>query len=234
MRGTVAGTVFLVGLCVPAEARGAEWWALSRENVRVWTGLSAGPDSLYAYAGGSYSLAGEGEGVLLRLGLGSGEYETDEADSIAVPLYEADLMVGYRLHRWSGAFTAYAGLAYAEHHNPKPGAELSGSAMGLKLQIEAYQPIGDVGYLALFANASSAFDTFHAHARAAYRWNDSLVFGPEAAILGCGDFDEARGGLSIGYRFRETTEFGLSGGYGFALDDGEGGFYAGVNVYSGL
>lgn len=209
---------------------------VSAEALRVWTGLSAGPDSLYGYAGASYALSGDGDGqgLLARIGLGSGEYQTDAPQSVTVLHYDADLMVGYRRFLGESALTLYGGVDFAEHDNPDTENELRGSKIGGKVQAEAYVPLGEAIYVSAFGNYSSGFDMFNAEAKALYRWNERLAVGPSAAVLGNEDFDQARTGLAAAWRLRRKTEIGMSAGYAWALEDGDSGVYAGVNIYTGF
>jgi hypothetical protein len=199
-----------------------------------WTGLSAGPDYFYAYAGSAIFLSGNKEagGFLTRFGLGGGRYRTNGDDPHNVAQYDVDLLLGFRANPGDGMIALFAGGDFNSHDNRDPDASPNGTEWGIKGIIEAYAPLGDSLYFAAFGNYSTAFDTFATDAKVAYRMTESLALGPEIAAVGSAGFTQARGGLATAWKLIGETELSGAAGAARDLDDGELGFYGTINLYT--
>ncbi|CAN5414327.1 hypothetical protein BH10PSE7_BH10PSE7_32470 [soil metagenome] len=198
----------------------------------AWTGVSSGPKSIYAYAGANVSLGTiKGiDGVLARLEAGSGLYDGED-DPLGVPEYEMAVLAGYRMQFGWNAATFLIGPAYSLHDDDDRGASIRGSEFGVKAEAELYTPVTDAIYISAFANYSTAFDTYHANIRAAYRINEDVAAGPAVSVLGCETYDQVRFGAAAAIDVFNYAELGLTAGYALAEEKDETGLYFGLNVW---
>jgi hypothetical protein len=198
----------------------------------AWTGVSTGPKSVYAYAGTNVSLgtiAGV-DGLLARVEVGSGLYDGDD-NPLGIPKYEASLLAGYRADLGRASASFYLGAAYSLHDDDDPDAAIRGAELGAKAAVELYLPATEAMYVAAFANYTTAFDTYHANIRAAYRLTEDVALGPAVAVLGSEEFDQIRFGAAAALDVFDYAELGLAAGYAFAEQDDETGLYFGLNVW---
>lgn len=222
--------VVALALVLPSAAAGAE----KSDFASAWTGISAGPQSVYYFAGAAYAIGGDldRDGLVARIGFGGGEYRTDGSDPQDVVNYGADLMLGYRVQWSDAAVMLYAGGDFREHDNHDPGADIQGAELGIKALVEVYAPLSDAFYVSAFGSYSTAFDSFNASARLAYRLTDRIAVGPETAALGSQGFDQARTGIAAAYWIGEKTELAASAGYAWSMNGGDGGIYGVINLYT--
>jgi hypothetical protein len=174
----------------------------------------------------------DSKGLVARIGVGGGRYETDGADSHPVDHYDLDLMLGYRANVDRAVISLYAGGDFEYHNNDDPDADIRGPRLGVKAQVEAYVPLIDTLFVSTFANYSTAFDSFNAGAKLAYRLSDTFSIGPEAAALGCEGFDQVRAGLAAAFRIGERTELAPSAGAAWKFDENDYGLYGAINLYT--
>lgn len=202
------------------------------DRASAWTGVSAGPSSLYAYAGGTYALNGDmaANGFLARAEMGSGIYDHD-GRSYEVPQYDVALLAGYRRGIGWNSLAVFIGPVYSVHDNDDEDADLRGSEWGVKIELEGYTPVTDAIYVSAFANYATAFDTYHANIRAAYRITEDIAAGPAVSVLGSERYDQIRFGAAAAIDVLDYAELGITAGYGFAEEDTDTGFYAGLNVW---
>jgi hypothetical protein len=206
----------------------------NRDFMSVWTGFTASMDSQYGYAGALYAFSNDldSNGMVARVGFGSGQYETNGADSHTVDHYDLDLMLGYRTTLESAVVSLYAGGDFKYHNNDDLDADIRGPELGVKAQFEAYVPLIDTLFAAGFANYSTAFDSFNASAKLEYRFSEAFSIGPEAGALGCEGFDQVRAGVASAFRIGEATELAPSAGAAWKFDENDYGLYGGLNLYT--
>ncbi|MBL8907094.1 MAG: cellulose biosynthesis protein BcsS [Rhizobiales bacterium] len=202
----------------------------------AWTGLSAGPDYVYGYVGTGLFVAGDADrgGLVARLGLGGGGYRTTGDDPHDVVQYDANLLLGYRANVDGAAFAFYAGGDVNRHDNKDSGASPRGTEWGVKGLVEAYAPLGGSFYLAGYGTYSTAFETFSADLKLAYRVTETLSIGPEAGAVGAAGFAQGRAGLSAAWKLKADAELSGAAGAGWDLDDADMGFYGLINLYAGF
>jgi len=211
----------------PQSAAKADRWS-------AWTGLSAGPDYIYGYAGAGLFITGDADqgGVVARLGFGGGGYRTSGDRPHDVVQYDANLLLGYRVHADGAAFAIYGGGDFNRHDNNDPGANPRGAEWGVKGLVEAYAPLGEAFYLAGYATYSTAFETFSGDWKLAYRLTETLAIGPEAGAVGSAGFAQGRAGLATAWKIKGDAELSAAGGAGWDLDDADMGFYGMINLYA--
>ena len=213
---------------------GAAVAAESADFVSAWTGFDGSLDSQYGYAGAAYAFGNDidSDGLIARIGFGGGQYRTDGANSHLVDHYDLDLMLGYHFNIDGAVIALYAGGDISYHNNDDPGTDIHGLEPGVKAQVEAYAPLTERLFVAAFANYSTAFDTFDASAKLAYRISDSFSIGPEAAALGCEGFNQVRAGIASAWRIGDVTELAPSAGAAWKFDEDDYGLYAAINLYT--
>jgi hypothetical protein len=202
----------------------------------AWTGLSAGPNYIYGYVGAGLFMTGDADrgGLVARLGLGGGGYRTSGDNPHDVVQYDANLMLGYRANVDGAVFALYAGGDFNRHDNEDPGASPRGTEWGVKGLVEAYAPLGQSFYLAGYGTYSTAFETFSADVKLAYRISEDFSLGPEGGAVGSAGFAQARAGLATAWKIKEDAELSAAGGAGWDLDDADMGFYGMINLYAGF
>ena len=202
--------------------------------VSAWTGFDGSLVSHYGYAGAAYAFGNDidSDGVIARIGFGGGQYRTDGANSHLVDHYNLDLMLGYHFNIDGAVIALYAGGDINFHNNDDPSTDIRGLEPGAKAQIEAYAPLSEWLFFAAFANYSTAFNTFDASAKLAYRINDSFSIGPETAVLGCEGFNQVRAGIASAWRIGNATELAPSVGAAWRLAEDDYGLYAAINLYT--
>jgi hypothetical protein len=204
-----------------------------RDFMSAWTGFDGSMDSQYGYAGALYAFKQDldADGLILRLGLGGGRYETDGANAHWVDHYDLDVMIGYHLSLGRAAVSVFAGGDFKNHDNADQDADIRGLQLGAKAQIEAYAPLTDQLFVSAFANYSTAFDSFNARAKLGYRVSDTFSVGPETAVLGCEQFDQVRAGIAAAFRIG-AAEIAPSAGAAWKFDEEDYGLYGGINLYT--
>jgi hypothetical protein len=209
----------------PQSASKADRWS-------VWTGLSAGPDYIYAYDGAALFLAGNADqgGPMARLALGGGAYRTSGDHPHDVIQYDANFMLGYRAPIGGAMIALFAGGDVNRHDNDDRDAKPRGTEFGAKGLLEAYAPLGPAFYLAGYGTYSTAFDTFSSDLKLAYRLTERFAVGPEMGAVGSAGFAQARAGLASAWKLGEATELAGAAGAGWDLDDSHLGFYGLLNL----
>jgi hypothetical protein len=232
MVSIAAGLVFGPGLslCRAEEPQSA----MKSDRWSVWTGITAGPNYVYGYAGSGFFITGDSNqgGMVTRLGLGGGGYRTAGDNPHDVVQYDANLMLGYRTNADGAVFAVYAGGDFNRHDNKDPGASPRGTEWGVKGLLEAYAPLGNSFYVAGYGTYSTAFETFSTDLKLAYRLTESFAVGPEGGAVGSAGFAQARAGLASAWKLNDATELSAAGGAGWDLDDADMGFYGTINVYA--
>lgn len=208
--------------------------AIKADRWSAWTGLSAGPNYVYGYVGAGLFITGNADqgGLVARLGLGGGGYRTSGDNPHDVVQYDANLLLGYRIHADGATIALYAGGDFNRHDNKDPGASPRGTDWGAKGMLEAYAPLGDAFYLAGYGTYSTAFETFSGDVKLAYSITETFSVGPEAGAVGSVGFAQARAGLATAWKIKDDAELSAAGGAGWDLDDADMGFYGMINLYA--
>jgi len=226
----IAAGVFVGPAISPAMSQAAA----KADRWSAWTGLSAGPDYIYAYDGLGVFLTGDtgSGGLMARFAVGGGAYRTSGATSHKVIQYDGSLMLGYRARFESATVAVFAGGDVSRHDNKDRDANPRGTEWGVKELVEAYLPLGSAFYVAGFGAYSTAFDTFSSDARLAYRLTETIAAGPELGAVGSAGFAQGRAGLRTSWKLLESAELSAAGGAGWDLDDADTGFYGVLNLYA--
>ncbi|MFO0992982.1 MAG: cellulose biosynthesis protein BcsS [Hyphomicrobiales bacterium] len=208
--------------------------ATKADRCSAWTGLTAGPNYVYGYVGAGMFVIGDADigGVVARLGMGGGGYRTAGGNPHDVVQYDANLMLGYRTDSDGAVLGIYAGGDFSRHDNKDPGANPRGTEWGIKGLVEAYAPLGGAFYLAGYGTYSTAFETFSADVKLAYRLSETVALGPEAGAVGSAGFAQGRAGLMAAWKLKDYAELSGAAGAGWDLDDADMGFYGLINLYA--
>jgi len=226
----IAMGVFLGPPIPPAASQDAE----KSGRWSAWTGITGGLDYVYAYVGTGAFLIGNADtgGLIARLSTGGGGYRTADDHQNYVVQYDASLLLGYRAEFDGPTLAILAGGDVSRHDNRDPDATPRGTEWGAKGLIEAYVPVGSAFYLAGYGTYSTAFDTFSADTKLAYRLTETFALGPEAGAVGSVGFAQARAGLATSWKLDDRTELAGAAGAGWDLDDSDLGFYGLLNLYT--
>lgn len=225
-------------------AQSAESTAAAAERWETWTGFDATGNSWFAYSGLVYAPFGAATepGWRLRAEAGSGRYHYDGTrpgpDLEPVPVLFrgrdtiASALVGYQA-RWENTLIkVYAGAAYAlQTVRPfDPGNAAIGEEVGAKGVIETWTDLSSDTWLAFDLSYTTAFDDYHATARAGVRLAPGLSAGVEVGALGNRGYDALRAGASLGLDTpvgQVTATGGVSGDY-----EARTGPYGGVSLFA--
>jgi Cellulose biosynthesis protein BcsS len=189
-------------------------------SMAVVAGVSGQYDSTYTYLAAVAAMNGniDVDGFLVRLGGGFGQYSYETSPGVrqGVGQQQADAMMGY--HKVLGVthLSGYAGIEMQDHNNSDPTAEVRGTRIGAKGQIELYSPLGEQFFGFAMGSFSSAYNSFYTKAKVGYRLSDRWSFGSEGSLHGNDRYDHTSAGGFVSYNFG-GPELTLSGGYQWDL-----------------
>lgn len=205
-----------------------------RDWISVWAGIAGAPESIYGYLGAVAAINRDlsTNGFLVRFEAGYGWYGYDTGGiDVDVDQFVGDLMLGYQFVYGSGRLSAYLGANFQNHDNDDdPDPDIEGDEWGVKGQLELYQAFSDAFFFYGQGSYSTAFDTYFASGKVAYRFNDWFSIGPEVSALGNEGYDQLRAGASVGLGGSDLGEFIASVGYAWTTSgDGDDGLYGGLH-----
>ena len=234
----------VVGLAVLAIAAAATSAIAEPDAPRneIFTGFEVSDNYASAYLGGGYAF---GKGLhapcwRLRSVASYGRYHYDGtlgAENAVTEFhgeeYFGSALVGYQFHPGARLIVKlFAGIEsdsqIITRHDPNNSVQ--GSALGVKLQAEAWSDLSARYYLSADASYGSAFQQYWALARLGYRLRPRLSLGLEGGALGNEEYDAGRGGGFVRLNFR-NFESTLSGGFtGNYLED-DPSYYFALGLY---
>lgn len=194
----------------------------------LWlTGINAERNSIVGYFAGIHSVRSGlfDSGWRVRIGgaLGHYSYAPPAGGRTGVDFQQFDALLGYHFKLGRGGFTFYLGGEYQNHDNPDPFARVRGTAGGVKVLVDYYQPIGDRFNFFAFGSYSTAFSTYIGVAQLGYRLDDRFTVGPEVSGSGNLSHDKARVGGFIDYRVGKVHAINVSAGWSEMLRNGPAG-----------
>jgi hypothetical protein len=185
-----------------------------------FAGFAGLKDSTYGYAGSVIPLNNniDVDGMLFRISAGAGQYSYETIPGVrqGVTFQQTDAMMGYHTVLGPLHLSTFGGLELQNHDNPDPTAQVRGTHVGGKGQVEVFSPIGDRFYGFAFGSLSSNFNSFYTAAKIGYRVTDRLSFGPEGTRDGNDRYDHVSTGGFIGYDFG-WVDVAMAGGYQWDL-----------------
>jgi hypothetical protein len=168
------------------------------------------------------------DGFAVRGDISGGSYTYNAPGFVdrSVNVVDADVMAGYRHSTGIGNFSGYVGLAYVDHDNPDPSAQLRGSKTGLGL-IGEYQNNPDKDtQVYVQARYASPFETWSGSARVLWKVTEKVWVGPQVAVYRNKTYDEVSGGPFLKVD-TGRGELGFSAGYRHPTKSGNAdGYYA--------
>jgi len=209
-----------IALCLALMLAGIQPGWAADPWIAGFTGFSALKDASYGYVG-AVAAANNNlnvDGLLFRSSFGAGQYSYETVPGVrqGVSFQQADAMMGYHMVLGPAHLSAYGGLELQNHDNADITAQVRGTHVGGKGQLELYSPIGADFYGFALGSFSSNFNSFYTMAKVGYRITDRLSFGPEGRRDGNYRYDHAATGGFVAYNFG-WADVALSGGYQFDL-----------------
>ncbi len=192
-------------------------------TIMVFGGLTATPTSFFAYAGGvagfGSDLWSDGSRVRVLAGAGTYEHEITGAKNKNIPFFSAELMAGYSRGFGDARLTGFLGVHVESHNNKNPGADIDGTDIGIKGQVELWLPLSDKAHIVASGSLSSVHTSYYATIRAMRRINKRFAIGPEAVAMGSRHYDQIRLGLA-GEAWLGKTMLVVSAGHGWSNANG--------------
>jgi len=187
-------------------------------TIMAFGGLTATPTSFFAYAGGvtgfRSDLWSDGYRVRILAGAGTYEHEITGARNKDIGFASAELMAGYSRGFGDARLTGYLGVHVEGHDNKNPGADIDGTVIGIKGQVELWLPLSETLHLVASGSLSSVHTSYYASMRAMRRINERFAIGPEAVAMGSRYYDQIRLGLAS-EAWLGKTMLVVSAGYGW-------------------
>jgi hypothetical protein len=213
---------------VPAQACAQYWFnpfapPTYNPTIMVFGGLTATPTSFFAYAGGvagfGSDLWSDGYRVRVQAGAGTYEHEITGARNKDIPFFSAELMAGYSHGFGEARLTGYLGVHVESHDNKNPGADIDGTDIGIKGQVELWLPLSETAHIVASGSLSSVHTSYYTTIRAMRRIGKRFAIGPEAVAMGSRHYDQVRLGLA-GEAWLGKTMLVVSAGHGWSNSNG--------------
>lgn len=218
----LAATVFGLGVATAADPD----MAPGGDHFILFTGIDAKEDSVFFYGGGIFAINGIDQNSLAIKGfIGGGDFDYTAQPSGVFPggsvdgdSFTADVLGGYRAYFGGFQVGVYAGVNFQDITHSinvagRPNVKARGDKAGFKIDAELNFSGQGPLYLDARGNYSTAFDTYWLRGRIGYNLG-MFTIGPEGALLGNDDYDQARiGGFALFDLMDTGFSISLSAGY---------------------